>query len=201
MHPLHSTIVLISNFLKRKYKSTKSSISLLPFSVSCFKKLNSRFRDVTDSYFTGLLLSVSIRITQLSAAPPDYCWSANAVALSKCYQGGYKNHMWPFIITSHDELEVYFFSSLPNTVPPTTNAPGRIVPRGIARAVWRAILETESSGIKVTAATAPPSEAIAPAKSKVEGTFRRGPAKGIKDGANSIAVATSGNTLSEEASR
>lgn len=41
--------------------------------------------------------------------------------------------MWPLIIT--DEFEVYFFSSLPNTVPPTTNAPGRIVPRGIARAV------------------------------------------------------------------
>lgn len=60
---------------------------------------------------------------------------------------------------------------------------------------------TESSGIAVTRATAPASEAKAPPNKATDGMRTAAPANGSNPGANSIAFATRGKTLSLEASK
>lgn len=95
----------------------------------------------------------------------------------------------------------YTYLSLDSSTPPTARAPGRMAPRGTARAVWRAMLTTLSSGTATITPAAAAAERAAPAKRLVGDCFSATPASGSRAGAASIPVATSGSTLSLEASK
>ena len=91
--------------------------------------------------------------------------------------------------------------TLPNKIDPTPSAPGRMTPSGIVKNACRAMLVTESSGMTPLRATAAASDATAPAEREAGGVLIATPARGSNAGANSMAVATKGKTLSLEASK